>query len=120
MTARETPGIPAILRSIAGWVALVGLGTLTLTVYGPRTPLGYTPWAIRFVACGSLATVAGAQVITAFGSAFITVFLAQALVGRTMSSKARVVSVLVLGTGLFALSFGGALLLRLSFSGVCA
>ena len=110
----------SILRTLAVWVALVALGAWTLIEYGPRTPLGYTPSPIRFVACGSLATVVGAQVIAGFGSAFITVLLAQALFGRTMSAKARVVSVLFVGMLLLALSFGGALLLRRSFNGVCA
>ena len=100
-------------------MVLVVLCVLTLVEYGPRAPLTYPPAPIRFVACGSLAAVVGAQVTAALGSGFITVVLARALFGRTMSFKARVMATVVIGTVVFALSFGGALLLRHSFIG-CA
>ena len=120
MPTRGTPGSLSILRSTAAWVVLVVLCVLTLVEYGPRTPLTYPPAPIRFVACGSLAAVVGAQVTAALGSGFITVVLARALFGRTMSSKARITAVTVVGAMLFGLSFGGALLIRHRFIGVCA
>lgn len=118
MPIRETPTVSDLLRASTAWVALVLFGVLTVTAVLPRTPLGYTPAPIRFVACGSFATVFGALVTCAFGSGFITVLLAQALFGRTMSFRARVMAVIVIGSLLFALSFGGALLFRRSTIGV--
>src|SRR5882762_7233565 len=109
MPTRETPTISELLRASAAWVSLVVVGVLLVTAAWSRTPFGYTPAPIRFVACGSLATVVGAFVAYAFGSGFITILLAQALFGRTMSFKARVMAVVVIVSLLFALSFGGAL-----------
>src|SRR5438093_9073023 len=120
MPTRETPRISVLLRASAAWVALVVLGVLIVSAVWPRTPLGYTPAPIRFVACRSLASVISIQVAAAFASGFITVFLVQVLFGRTISFRERVTSVVVIGTLLFALSFGGALLLRRSFISVCA
>jgi hypothetical protein len=118
MATRETPRIPALLRASAAWVALVALSVLILSAVWPGTPLGYTPAPIRFVACGSLATLIGVQLVAAFVSGFITVLLVRVLVGRPISPRdRRVASVLVIGTLLFALSFGGTLLVRRSFIG---
>src|SRR5437016_1721664 len=117
MPTRAAPEIPRMLRSFAGWVVLVVLGVLMFNEYGPRTPPGYFPVLFRFVACGSLAPVVGAQIAAALASGFITVSLAETLFGRTMSSRARVTAVVVIGTVLFGLSFGGALLLRRRFIG---
>src|SRR5438094_10321605 len=61
MPTRETLTISELLRASAAWVALVVVGVLLVTAAWSRTPLGYTPAPIRFVACGSLATVVGDQ-----------------------------------------------------------
>jgi hypothetical protein len=118
MPTTATPGV-AILRSIAGWMAVVVLGVLALNEYGPRTPLGYTPMPLRFVACSSLAAVVGAQAAVALVAGFVVVLSAESLFGRTMSPKARLGATFVVATMLFGLSFGGALLLRHRFIGVC-
>jgi hypothetical protein len=119
MSTRRTPGI-VILRSIAGWVGLVVLGVVTLNEFGPRIPLGYTPMPLRFAACSSLTAVVGVQAAIALASGFVVVLSAESLFGRPMSSKARVTAVTVVGAMLFGLSFGGALLIRHRFIGVCA
>ncbi len=120
MLTREKSGIRNVFRSIAGWVVLVAFGVLTFVEYGPRTPFRYIPAPIRFVACSSLAAVVGVQAATALASGFVVVLLAESVFGRTMSFRARVSAVVVVGTVLFGLSFGGALLLRRRFMGVCA
>jgi hypothetical protein len=120
MASTGAPGIPRILRLIAGWVMLVVLGVLTLNEYGPRIPPGYTPAPIRFAACSPLTAVIGAQTAVALAAGFIVVLSAESLFGRTMSSKARLSAAIVVGTILFGMSFGGALLLRHRFIGVCA
>jgi hypothetical protein len=120
MPKKEKLGIRNVLRSIAGWVVLVVFGVLTFIEYGRRTPLGYTPAPIRFVACSSLASVVAVQAATALASGFVVVLWTESLFGRTMSSRTRVSAVVVVGTVLFILSFGGALLLRRRFVGVCA
>ena len=98
---------------------LVVLGVLTLNEYGPRIPPGNTPAPIRFVAFSSWAAVIGAQTAVALAAGFVVVLSAESLFGRTMSSKARLIAAIVVGTMLFGLSFGGALLLRHRFTRVC-
>lgn len=120
MPKRERPEISRILWFAAGWVLLVVLGVLALNRYGPRGPLGYTPAPFRFIACGSLAAVVGAQVVVALASAFVVVRLAESLFGRPMSPRARVSVIVIVGTVFFGLSFGGGLLFRHRFIGVCA
>jgi hypothetical protein len=88
------------------------LGILAMMEYGPSTPVGYAPGPVRFVACGPLAAVVGVDLTAALTSAFVVVLLTEATFGRTMSSRARVRTVGVIGAMIFGLSFGGALLLR--------
>ncbi len=74
---------------------------------------------VQFLACGSLVRVAGAQLAIAFVSGFIIVLLTQVLFRRQPKSTGRfAVAVVVVGTALCVLSFGGVLLLRRSFLGV--
>ena len=101
-------------------MALVVVGVVTLTEYGPTTPLGYTPAPIRFAACSSLVAVGAVQAAIALACGFVVVLAAESLLGRTMSFKARVSTLVMIGIILFGLSFGGALLLRGRFVDVCA
>ena len=58
------------------------------------------------------------EAATALG--FVAVLLIESVFGRTMSRRARVVAIIVGGTVLFALSFGGMLVFRRRQIGVCA
>jgi hypothetical protein len=121
MPETGTPGRSSIVRLTAGWLMLVVLGVLIWTEFGPRTPLGYTPAPIRFVACRPLATVAGAYLAAALAFGFIMAWSAESLFGRTTFGRTRLITVVLIGTVLlFALSFAGALLLRHRLIGVCA
>src|SRR5262245_34659231 len=93
----KRPGIPNILRSIAGWLVLVVFGVVTWIEYGPGNATGYTPAPIRFVVCGSLATVVGVVVAYALASGFAVVLLIESLFGRTIFSKARLGAIVVVG-----------------------
>ena len=117
---REPSGIGNVLLSIAGWILFVVFGVLILVEYGRRMPSGYTPNSIRFVACSSLSAVVAVQAATALASGFVAVLLIESVFGRTMSRRARVVAIIVGGTVLFALSFGGMLVFRRRQIGVCA
>jgi hypothetical protein len=121
MPKPEKAGRSSIVRLTAGWVMLFVLGVLIWTEFGPRTPSGYTPAPIRFVACRPMAAVAGAYLAAGLAFGFIMVWSAELLFGRTSFSRTRLTALVLIGTVLlFALSFAGALLLRRRMIGVCA
>ena len=108
------------VRAVIGWLVLVVLGVWLFILFGPRVPQAYRPAVVRFIACGSLVDVAGAQLLVTLISGFMIVSLIQAGLSRHLLPVRRfTVAAVITGTALFALSFGGVLLVRGSFLGVC-
>jgi hypothetical protein len=115
MPTHRSPRNLSVVRAAIGWLVLVVLSSWLLTAFGPRVSQPYRPGMVRFLACGSLVWVAVAQLTIAFVSGFIIVLLIQTLFQRQpMSTRRFAVAAVVVGTTLFILSFGGAVLLRRS------